>query len=203
MENIQSLFNSFFEKTINPQIDSDNHLTTMFGIAIQMRAKNVLELGVRWGTTTEPLLLGTYLMGGKITCVDIDSTQWKCPEFLKEHYKFIQSDAIKFLENEVKNGSYYDLIFIDDWHSYEHVKKELELVDKITDKKSIILLHDLMCGNHVDDNNQPVYSLPMWNGPESEFGEGGPTRAVFELDKEKWEWVTFPVCNGLTVLRKK
>lgn len=197
MENTQIIFNSFFEKTLDPQVDSDNHLITMFGIAMQMRAKKVLELGVRWGTTTEPLLLGTYLMGGNITCVDIAPTQWNCPDFLKEHYTFIQSDAIKFLEDEVKKDSYYDLIFVDDWHSYEHVKKELELIDKITDKKSIILLHDLMCGTH------PEYSLPTWNGPESEFGEGGPTRAVFELDKEKWEWVTFPVCNGLTVLRKK
>jgi len=35
-----------------------------------------------------------------------------------------------------------------------------------------------------------------------EWSQGGPTHAVLELDKNKWEWVTIPFNNGLTILRK-
>jgi predicted O-methyltransferase YrrM len=115
----------------------------------------------------------------------------------KQHGHIVKSDAIKFLEDEVAKGSYYDLVYIDDWHAYEHVKKELELIDKLTDKKSIILLHDLMAFTY------PEYHLPMEAPVGSEWSSGGPTRAVFELDKDKWEFCTIPVNNGLTILRKK
>ena len=37
---------------------------------------------------------------------------------------------------------------------------------------------------------------PQWN-------EGGPYRAVAELNPQFWEWSTLPWNNGLTILRKK
>ena len=48
----------------------------------------------------------------------------------------------------------------------------------------------------------PEYHLPLEGLKNSEWGEGGPTRAVFELDPERWEYATIPVNNGLTILRK-
>ncbi len=52
-------------------------------------------------------------------------------------------------------------------------------------------------------NKHPDYFMPLdWN-PADEWGEGGPYRAVEELDKNKWEWMTIPVNHGLTLLRKK
>jgi hypothetical protein len=96
------------------------------------------------------------------------------------------------------NTEKYDLIYVDDWHSYSHVKRELEEIDRISDEKTIILLHDLM-----GQNKHPDYFMPLdWN-PADEWGEGGPYRAVEELDKNKWEWMTIPVNHGLTLLRKK
>ena len=38
---------------------------------------------------------------------------------------------------------------------------------------------------------------------DPEWANGGPYRAVKELDSNKWEYVTIPVNNGLTILRKK
>lgn len=198
-ESIQELFEESISRTLNPTKlgDSDSHLMTMFSLVLQIKAKNVLELGVRWGTTSGPLLAATALNEGKLTCVDIAPTQWLCPLDLKEHYTFVQSDAIKFLKEEVAKGSYYDLVYIDDWHAYEHVKQELELVDRLVDKKSLILLHDLQAFTF------PEYHLPMDAPVGSEWSSGGPTRAVFELDKDKFEFMTIPVNNGLTILRKK
>jgi hypothetical protein len=86
---------------------------------------------------------------------------------------------------------------VDDWHSYRHVKKQLELLDKLVGPSSIILLHDLMYGN-----TEPFYhaDLTLTHG---QWAEGGPYRAVAELDPQFWEWSTLPWNNGLTILRKK
>ena len=61
---------------------------------------------------------------------------------------------------------------------------------------SLILLHDLM-GN----NSQPNYYHPI-DVTSGEWANGGPYEAVKNLPKDKWEWVTIPVNNGLTILRK-
>ena len=90
-----------------------------------------------------------------------------------------------------------DIIYIDDWHTYPHVKTELEIIDRLSDEKTIILLHDLMGGN-----NTPNYFQPL-SLRGTEWDEGGPFRAVNELDPNKWEWMTIPVNNGLTLLRKR
>lgn len=201
MNNQQEVFNNFLNKTINPTKlgDSDQHLVTIFGIVLQTRAKKILELGVRWGDTSEPLVCGASIIGGHLTAVDISPTQWVCPDDLKPYYTFVQSEAIVFLEQEVAKGSHYDIVYVDDWHAYEHVKRELELIDKLTDRTSIILLHDLTCFSTDYSYNLPILIDAPVGG---EWSQGGPTRAVLELDKEKWEWATIPFNNGLTILRK-
>jgi len=210
LNNGQEVFENFINKTVNPRWpkdigDSDHHLTTIFGIALQIRAQKILELGVRYGDTSEPLVTAASMVDGHLTAVDISPTLWKCPDDLKSYYQFIKSEAISFLEQEVSKKSYYDLVYIDDWHAYEHVKKELELIDKITDKKSIILLHDCMAFQDLDGMDSKTrgdYHDCTSSPKGTEWSQGGPTRAVLELDKNKWEWVTIPVNNGLTILRK-
>jgi predicted O-methyltransferase YrrM len=186
-------------KTLVGEHDSDQHTLTLFAIALQIKAKEILELGVRDGDTTEPLLLAAHMNGGKLNSVDIEPTNWKASAELAPHWNFNQQDAITFLSNCVANNTKFDLIFVDDLHKYEHVKKELELIDKIVDEKTVILLHDLM-----GEGNFPNYFLPIsphYNGQVWEGG--GPFRAVNELDKNIWEWSTIPVNHGLTILRKR
>jgi predicted O-methyltransferase YrrM len=194
--------NSILQDLINrslypdPRMDSDWHAMTIFSIGIQLKAKRILELGTRDGRTTLPLLLSASMTDGNLTSVDISNTPWECPIELQSKWNFIKSDAIKFLS---KQEGIYDLIFIDDWHTYAHVKKELELIDRLITPSSIILIHDLMgMWNH------PNYFQPdsaNWNGGEWEGG--GPYKAMLELDTKIWEWSTIPVNNGLTILRKK
>jgi len=76
--------------------------------------------------------------------------------------------------------------------------KELELISKLIDKTSLVILHDLMgC------KSEPNYFNPIHDTePSSEWMLGGPYRAVNELS-EDWEWMTIPVNNGLTLLRRK
>ena len=171
------------------------HVLTFFSIALQMKTKKILELGVRNGGSSYPFLVACKVLGGHLTSVDINSSVWKAPEDLAEYQTFIQSDAIEFL---TKNTEKYDLIYVDDWHSYPHVKKELEEIDRISDENTIILLHDLM-----GQSCHPHFFNPINHNEKTEWGLGGPYRAVEELDKEKWEWATIPINHGLTILRKK
>lgn len=168
----------------------------MYGIAVGMKAKRILELGVRHGSTTLPLLAAAKQTGGHVTSVDINPTSFRAPEDLNGHWTFVQEDALAFLER-LNVTEPYDLIYIDDWHSYDHVKKELEYVDRIVSPRSVVLLHDLMYGNYC-----PHYhtDLTMTTG---QWANGGPYRAVAELNPQFWEFATLPYNNGLTLLRKK
>ncbi len=177
--------------------DSDRHVMTCFSIALQIHAKRILELGVRTGNTTLPFLCAAQELGGMVHSVDLEATTFRCPEDLCVYWKFFQSDAIRWLEERGHEGAQYDLVYIDDWHSYPHVRRELELIEPMITPSTVILLHDLMYGGaHPDYRSDPDCRDPQWEG-------GGPYRAVAELDPAVWEWSTIPVNHGLTVLRKK
>lgn len=177
--------------------DSDRHVLTCYSIAMQIHAKKILELGVRTGNTTLPFLCAAMELGGMVHSVDLDPTTFQCPSEFRAYWKFYQSDAIAWLDNRAREGGQYDLIYIDDWHSYPHVKRELELIEPMISPSTVILLHDLMySGAHPDYRSDPECKDPQWEA-------GGPYRAVAELDPAVWEWSTIPVNHGLTILRKK
>lgn len=187
---------NIIEDVVNGSGDSDKHLMTLFSIAIGMKSKKILELGVRNGKTTLPLLLAAKMNNGSVVSVDIEDTIFNPPDELKPHFEFIKKDALQYL-HDVSKEEPFDLIYIDDWHAYEHVKKELEYIDQLVSPKTVILLHDLMYGNHA-----PHYhcDLTLKSG---QWAGGGPYRAVAELNPQFWEFSTIPVNNGLTLLRKK
>ena len=174
--------------------DSDRHLMTLFSLAISTKGKNFLELGVRKGVSTLPLLLASKMCDAKLHSVDINKTTFEPPEELKKYWEFYEMDSIEFLNN---SETYYDLIYIDDWHSYEHVKKELEILDSKISPNTLILLHDLMYGDTC-----PFYHVDL-TIKDGQWGNGGPYRAVAELNPQFWEFSTIPYNNGLTILRKK
>lgn len=184
-------------RTINGASDIDQHLLTMFGIAIGVRAKKILELGVRDGNSTRALVAAAFLTGGKLTSVDIKPTNFRPPEFMGNSWDFWEADAIKFLELAIEQGSSYELILVDDNHQYPHVKRELELMSHLVGPSSVVLLHDLMANGHAPDYFEPR------DHKDGEWAGGGPCRAVRELSLDKWEWATIPVNNGLTILRQK
>ena len=195
MENyLMELMNRTLKTKNDGGLQYFEHVLTFFSIALQMKTKKILELGVRDGGSSYPFLVASKVLGGHVTSVDINSDVWRPTEDLAQYQTFIQSDAIDFLIN---NTEKYDLIYVDDWHSYPHVKKELEEIDRVSDENTIILLHDLM------GNSEPNYWSPIDYDENGEWGLGGPYRAVEELDKEKWEWMTIPINHGLTILRKK
>lgn len=188
---------NFIEKAQTGINDSDRHFITLFSIALASRTKNIIELGVREGGTTLPLLTAINMNGGTLYSADINKTSFNPPNELKKSWKFHQQDAIQFLE-KWDTSLDVGIIYIDDWHSYSHVKRELELIDKIVSPNSIILLHDLMYGG-----TNPFYHTDLTESAGSQWADGGPYRAVAELNPQFWEFATLPWNNGLTILRKK
>jgi predicted O-methyltransferase YrrM len=187
------MIDKILDKTINGLGDSDGHLLTLFSIAVSSKAKTIVELGVRNGDTTLPLFEAAKLNNGMLYSVDINSVNFV---YDYNYWKFIKMDAIEFLSTW-DNSVNIDFIYIDDFHSYDHVKKELEILDTIVSPSSIILIHDLMYGNTC-----PFYHTDI-TLKDGQWANGGPYRAVAELDPQFWEFSTLPWCNGLTILRKK
>jgi predicted O-methyltransferase YrrM len=177
--------------------DSDKHLLTLYSIAIGMGAQRILELGVRGGSTTLPLLMAAQKTGGMLTSVDIEDTKFVPPSALASTpWKFVKQDALAFLRAQQPTEP-YDLIFIDDWHAYDHVKQELVEIDRLVSPRTVILVHDLMYGNTC-----PHYHSDL-TLKDGQWANGGPYRAVAELPSQFWEFATLPYNNGLTLLRKK
>lgn len=192
---LRRVLGEIIEGVLNPQGDSDQHLLTLFAVGLAARGKIYLELGVRQGRTTLPLLTAAALNDGKLISVDIRPTEFVPPEELSPFWEFVQSDALAFLEEW--NRGKIDLVYLDDWHAYRHVKRELELLDPHVGPSSVILVHDLMYGG-----TEPFYHTDL-SLREGQWAEGGPYRAVAELDPNFWEFATLPWNNGLTLLRKK
>jgi predicted O-methyltransferase YrrM len=191
------VYQFLLDRVLNGRGDSDKHSLSIFGMTLSLNPKKILELGVREGETTLPFLAAAKELGAHVHSVDLEMTTFDCPTEYLPFWTFTQSDAIAFLENRVSENASYDIVYIDDWHSYDHVKKELSLVEKMITPSSIVLLHDLMYSNY-----QPDYHSNL-SDPDPQWAEGGPYRAVAELDTNKWEWCTLPTNHGLTILRKK
>jgi len=183
-------------KTVSGLGDSDRHLMSIFSVALSSKGSRYLELGVRDGTTTLPILLAAKLNGGYLYSVDIKETSFSCPTGLKEYWSMTVQDSLEYLRG-LDRSEKFDFIYVDDWHSYEHVKAQLEIIDTLVGPSSVILLHDLMWGNHA-----PFYHCDL-TIKAGQWANGGPYRAVSELDQQFWEWSTLPWNNGLTILRKK
>jgi|TARA_R110000796_G_scaffold188379_4_gene305280 hypothetical protein len=184
----------FCDKALHGDLDSDRHIISIFSIALASRGKTFVELGVREGHTSEPLYEAAKLNNGHLWSVDLNDPSEYKPN--NGHYTFCKQDSIKFLEEWPKDKK-IDVVYVDDWHSYPHVKKQLELLDGLVGPSSIILLHDLMYGG-----TDPFYHCDLAHGGPQWEG-GGPYRAVAELNPQFWEWSTLPWNNGLTILRKK
>lgn len=187
---------NFVRKSLNDKNDSAQHVMTLFSVALACKGKTFIELGVRDGTTTLPILIATAINGGELFSVDTQNTTFQCPEEFGRNWKFVQSDAVDFLA-AWDNNRKIDFVYIDDWHAYEHVKKELAYLDAYVGPSSMILIHDLMYGN-----TEPFYHTDL-TVKKGQWANGGPYRAVAELDLNFWEWATLPWNNGLTILRKK
>lgn len=183
------MLEAFVENDLTRRADVHGLQLLLVGIILAIDAKKVLELGVRDGNTTGPLLAGVALTKGKLTSVDIALNPDTLSRFADHNWTAIQSDALEFLATSTES---WDLVLIDDCHDGGHVMREIALLESYVTPSSLILIHDTM-----------AHSVPMYSTySDYEFTNGGPAAAIARLNHNTWEIATVPASHGLTMLRK-
>lgn len=163
--------------------DINEHLLTLYNLAVGIKAKTIVELGTRTGESMIPLLEAAQAMNGRLYSVDVEdceSAHQKVENFgLKEWWVFTKSDDIAFGKawpNEIP----IDMLFVDTSHFYPHTKKEIEVYEPLVRSGGIIAFHDTV------------------SSPEGVF------KPILEfLSKNpRYEFENHPNNNGLGILRK-
>jgi hypothetical protein len=204
MDKIEQKFN---ELCIIPS-DINEHLPTLSKYASE--CESVLELGVR-GCISSWALVNGLLKNNKIkknillndlSKCEIDELLYCCADYntnVNIKYQWCNDLTLELKEN-------VDLTFIDTWHVYGQLKRELNKFSKVTNK--YIIMHDttvdeiygesLRCGSNI--NEQSIVS----GFPINEI-TCGLWKAVEEFLAANSNWFIYERSfnnNGLTVLKR-
>jgi len=189
--------------------DINEHLPTLARYASE--CESIIELGVRGCISSWAFCKGLLdnnkpvkkLFLNDITACDIESLLCaaKSPDVnIDVTYQWINDLLVDTSSLET------DLTFIDTWHVYAQLKRELEKYSKIT--KKYIIMHD----TEVDGNYGETIRLG-WNAEEQSRQTGYPVEeinrglipAVVEFLENNPEWAMheyYKNNNGLTVLQR-
>lgn len=199
--------NETYNVLCNTPSDINEHLPTLNKLS--QECNTIAEFGVRSMVSTWAFLNGLYHNSSdnkNLISVDINdvpgvNTVIKLANEYGINMKFIKNDSVKCEIPEV------DLLFIDTWHIYGHLKRELNAHHKKV--KKYIVMHDTeldkVFGETVRCN---------WNAVEQSRDSGYPIteilcgleKAITEFLIDNPEWYIYKVYynnNGLTVLKKK
>jgi len=186
--------------------DINEHLPTLYQYA--QECESVIELGVRGVISSYALINGLMnnnkknkkILLNDISHCDINellSITNNLP--IEVNYKWINDLDLDIREN-------VDLTFIDTWHVYGHLKRELDKFSKVTNK--YIIMHDTT----VDEWHGETIRIG-WNAEQQSKETGIP---VNEINKGLWPAIEeflvanknwkikerFRNNNGLTILEK-
>jgi hypothetical protein len=202
MEIIQK---KYFNLITTPS-DINEHLPTLFSYAMQ--CESIIELGVRGCVSSWALVYGLLnnnsnrkqiLLSDLAECDITELLQYTTNTNVRIEYIWINDLDLQIMSN-------VDLTFIDTWHVYGQLKRELNKFSKCTNK--YIIMHDTTVdaidGETIRNN---------WNALEQSKQSGIPVeeincglwKAVEEFLQENNNWVLhmrFTNNNGLTILKK-
>jgi len=202
MEFIKNKYNTL----CNESSDINEHLPTLFKYASE--CESIIELGVRGCVSSWAFvygLLNNNKQNKKLLLNDIE----KCNIDELLHYtKNLDIDVNYEWKNDLDLIIYenVDLVFIDTWHIYGQLIRELNKFSKVTNK--YIIMHD----TEVDK----IYGETIrsgWNAYKQSQEYGYPLEeincglqvAIDEFLKENIDWILlekFENNNGLTILKK-
>lgn len=196
------------QKSNTNSVDIMEHLPTLYNYAKE--CNSVFETGVRGCVSSWAFLYGLLnnnvghkkLFLNDITVCNIDELLAVSKKFDNINVKYEWKNNLLLELNEN-----YDITFIDTWHIYGQLKRELSKFSKITNK--YIIMHDttvdeiygetIRCGwdakTQSDESGFPVDEINKGLWP-----------AVVEFLEQNPEWYLkerFTNNNGLTILAKK
>ena len=201
--------NTFYENAKNNPSDINEHVETLYNYALQ--SKSVLELGVSEGNSSWGLLKGLCdnTFENKIFiqcdirefCENVENVSKITSEKHITHKYYGMSDLDLNL-----NDMTFDLTFIDTWHVYGQLKRELEKFSPITNK--YIIMHDTEIDGIQGESIRCGWNIAEYankfSWTENEVGDG-LLQAVNEFLENHPEWkMIYQVRNnnGLTIFEK-
>ena len=190
------------------QSDINEHLPTLFKYATE--CESILELGVRGVISSWGIAYGLlnnnkntkYLFMNDIDECDIAEIYNRSKDTdLKVEFEWINDLELNLNQN-------FDLVFIDTWHVYGQLKRELNKFGKITNK--YIIMHDTTVDEWDGETIRSIYSM---NAEKQSKETGIPIEeinkglwpAISEYINENPEWKIkerYTNNNGLTILEK-
>lgn len=198
----------FYIQARDTPSDIYKHIETLAKYATD--CEHITEFGVRTAVSTWGFMKGlteNLMQKKKLVSVDLDyhPNIEKVKVVAKQSgidFTFIQGNDIKV------NIEPTDLLFIDSWHVYGHLKRELEThAHKV---KKYIILHDTTVDGKygsslrlkTDINKEQILS----GYPREEITKGLWPAVEEFLEKNKGEWMLyekFNCNNGLTILKRR
>ena len=190
----------------NKKSDINEHMETLYKYSLE--CESIFETGIRGVVSSWAFLMGLnenngrnkiFLMNDIETC-EIDEIK-KLSNNAGIYYSFIKKNNLDLNLNQD-----FDLTFIDTWHVYAQLKRELKKFSPITNK--YIILHDTSTDGDLGESlrfNLDTLKQSEESGFPVEEIEKGLSPAIEEFLHASEDWVLeakFTNCNGLTVLKK-
>jgi predicted O-methyltransferase YrrM len=146
------LINQFYQSKVNTSSDINEHLQFLHNLVLAMDAKQVVELGVRDGSSTSAFLSALVETGGKLWSCDLNEPIGEVNKFrqiMEFQWEFNQGNDLSF-EILSRVGS-CDILFIDTGHFFDETLQEMEIYSKHLRDGGIMVLHDSWEPNYIGE----------------------------------------------------
>lgn len=209
-ENIARLFNNFHHAR-STQHTTHEHIMTFYNYT--RNCKSVCEVGIEGGFSTWGFLMGLFDNKTKferesdLFYVGVDIERYpvvqECQEICNNvnlDFSFIQSNSVEAVIPEV------DLLYIDSWHVYGHLKRELEHFHSKVRK--YIIMHDTSIDGEIGESVRRGWNVAeqaqKYGYTEDEVVKG-LWPAIQDFVDQHPQWIIkerYTNCYGLTILER-
>jgi len=194
---------SHYEKKCQEPSDINEHLPTLRAYASE--CEHVTEMGVRSVVSSYALVVPSVTK--RLVQVDIQPMSQQLNYFQHLCAECGISCEFKCCDSVLVGKEPTDLLFIDTWHVYAHLKRELAAWHQYVRK--YIIMHDTyvdgVFGESIRLNWNTATQAAETGYPEDEI-RMGLNQAIQEFVIQQPEWEIHRVFvnnNGLTILKKK
>jgi hypothetical protein len=207
---VKEIFNTIdfvYTLQIKTKSDINEHLETLFKYA--SNCESIIELGVRNIVSSWAFARGLINNNSNKKVLLMNDIEYcDADNFILEVNNYgISANFIQKNDLELEINETYDMTFIDTWHIYGQLKRELEKFSKIT--KKYIIMHDTtvdeVYGESVRLNCNIKKQSEESGFSEIEIIKGlGPAWIEFLAEHPEWRLKErFFNNNGLTILERK
>ena len=183
-------------KLYNTPSDINEHIPTILKYANE--CEHITEMGVRWIVSTWVWLA---CAPKKLISYDLyNPSHWgmsiepvvETAEYYGLDFTFIEQDVLKIEIEET------DLLFIDTWHAYDQLKKELEIHSSKVRK--YICFHDT---TSFESKDEPLHHENSWGKETSGKGIWPAIEEFLKENKDTWVLKErFTNNNGFTIIER-